>query len=98
MHGGHRPRDVSARATSWNWTADEPLLGDLKDALNRIIHAQVLKVGFETLPENVTVIDGDAVVIPYEMVETDHKKLSFVDPFSIAHAFLYGPAATQPSS
>ena len=48
----------------WKW---EPIsegekVGDLWDALNRIIHAKKLHVGFEQLPDCVTVIDGGATV------------------------------------
>ena len=76
----------------WNWTptTDGELVKDLWDALNRIIHAQELQVGFEQLPTNVAVIDGGSLVVPYVKAATDRKKLAFIDPFALSHAFLYG--------
>jgi hypothetical protein len=76
----------------WKWapTADGEMVTDLWDALNRIIHAQKLQVGFEQLPTNVAVIDGGSLVVPYVKAATDRKKLAFIDPFSLSHAFLYG--------
>ena len=69
------------------------IVQDLRDALNRVVHARILHVGFEKLPAELSVIDGGSVVIPYLRVETDRKPLSFVDPFAVAHALLYGPLA-----
>lgn len=76
----------------WQWAprADGEVVGDLWDALNRIIHAQKLEVGFEQLPPLVSVIDGGALVVPYILAATDRKKLAFIDPFALSHAFLYG--------
>lgn len=62
---------------------------DIRDALNRIIHAQQLQVGFEELPAKISVIDGGALVVPYVKASTDRKKLAFIDPFALSHAFLY---------
>ena len=75
---------------SWSPTTDGELVKDLWDALNRIIHAQELQVGFEQLPANVGVIDGGSLVVPYVKAATDRKKLAFIDPFALSHAFLYG--------
>lgn len=78
-------------AARWKWKQTkkgEKVVG-LWDALNRIIHAKKLIVGFERLPENVSVIDGGAIAIPYIQAETDRKELAFIDPFSVAHAYLY---------
>ena len=79
-------------AARWKW---EPFrkgekVADLWDALNRIIHARKLYVGFEHLPDNASVIDGGAIAVPYIQAETDRKDLAFIDPFSLSHAFLYG--------
>ena len=76
----------------WNWApaTDGELVKDLWDALNRIIHAQKLQVGFEQLPTDVAVIDGGSLVVPYVKAATDRKKLAFIDPFALSHAFLYG--------
>ncbi|MCI0625078.1 MAG: hypothetical protein L0387_26120 [Acidobacteria bacterium] len=79
-------------AARWKWkpTAKGEKVADLWDSLNRIIHAQKLHVGFERLPDSRSVIDGGAIIVPYVRAETDRKELAFIDPFSLAHAFLYG--------
>ena len=77
----------------WRWeaTVERLVVEDLREALNLVIHARVLQVGFEELPANLSAIADGAVVIPYVQVETDLKPLRYVDPFSMAHALLYGP-------
>jgi hypothetical protein len=79
-------------AARWKWepSSNGEKVADLWDALNRIIHARKLDVGFELLPDDVSVIDGGAIIVPYIQAETDRKELAFIDPFSLAHAFLYG--------
>lgn len=89
---------LTARRWEWERKSTEAVVLDLQDALNRVIHAKDLRVGFEKLPSDIGVIDGGAVVIPYVMIETDRKPLSFVDPFSIAHALLYGLFALPPQT
>lgn len=76
----------------WQWVprSDGEVVSNLWDALNRIIHAQKLEVGFEQLPPQASVIDGGALVVPYIRAATDRKKLAFIDPFALSHAFLYG--------
>ena len=76
----------------WQWKprSDGEVVGNLWGALNRIIHAQKLEVGFEQLPPQAAVIDGGALVVPYIRAATDRKKLAFIDPFALSHAFLYG--------
>ena len=64
-------------------------MANLWDAVNRIIHARKLDVGWETLPKNAPVIPEGAIIIPYVQAETDRRPLAFVDPFALAHAFLY---------
>lgn len=75
----------------WNWEPTEKgeRVACLRDALNRIIHAQKLYVGFERLPDNISVIDGGAIIVPYIKAETDRKEMAFIDPFALSHAFLY---------
>jgi hypothetical protein len=75
----------------WQWspTAGGEVVQDLRDALNRVIHAQRLQVGFEELPSQMAVVDGGALVIPYVQAATDRKELSFIDPFALSHAFLH---------
>jgi len=78
-------------AARWEWSPlkEQAVVTDLRDALNRIIHAQKLQVGFERIPDNISRIDGGAFVIPYIEAATDQRKLSFIDPFSLSHAFLF---------
>ena len=75
----------------WNWapSGDGEVVADLWDALNRIIHAQKLHVGFEKLPSQLSAIDGGAVVVPYIQAATDRRELAFIDPFALSHAYLY---------
>lgn len=84
----------------WNWKAITPEshVKDLWDALNRIIHAKKLQVGFELVPEALSAMVGGAVVVPYIKAQTDRKELSFIDPFAMAHAFLYGVLPSVPKS
>lgn len=76
----------------WHWVPknDGEIVYDLWEALNRIIHAQKLDVGFEELPQAVAAIAEVALVVPYVRAATDRKKLAFIDPFALSHAFLYG--------
>lgn len=78
-------------APRWNWqpASDRYLVKDLWDSLNQIIHAQELIVGFEKLPDNVSVFDNGAIVVPYILARTDRKELSYIDPFAMSHAYLY---------
>lgn len=75
----------------WKW---EPItkgevVAELWDALNRIVHAKKLEVGWERLPADSAVIASGAVVVPYVRAETDRRELAFIDPFAMVHAFLY---------
>ncbi|WP_338416039.1 hypothetical protein [uncultured Sphaerotilus sp.] len=76
----------------WIWTPSttEARVTDLWDATNRIIHAQRLLIGLEKTPDHLSVIDGESVFMPYIQAETDRRELAFIDPFALAHAFLYG--------
>jgi hypothetical protein len=80
---------LSQKRWRWKPTKKGEIVSELWDALNRIIHAKKLLVGFESLPDNISVIDGGAVVIPYIQAETDRRELAFIDPFALAHAYLY---------
>jgi hypothetical protein len=80
---------LSQKRWRWKPTKKGEIVSELRDALNRIIHAKKLVVGFESLPDNISVIDGGAVVIPYIQAETDRRELAFIDPFALAHAYLY---------
>lgn len=75
----------------WQWTplANSELVSDLWDGLNRIIHAQEVKVEFERLPALESVINTGALVVPYIQARTDRKPLSFIDIFSLSYAYLW---------
>jgi hypothetical protein len=75
----------------WRWSLSRPgdKVGSLHDALNRVVHARVLNVGFERLPDELSVIDGGAVVVPYVQVETDRRANAYVDLFAVSHAYIY---------
>ena len=75
----------------WQWepTVAGDVVQDLWDALNRIIHARQLYVGWEQLPKECSAVAGGAVVAPYIRAETDRKALAFIDPFAMSHCFLY---------
>ena len=79
------------KPSRWNLAPapDAERVGDLRDALNRIIHAQELRVAFVPLPDALSVLEGGALVFPYVQAATDRKTLAFIDPFAMAHAFLY---------
>ena len=75
----------------WNWSAGpgEETVTDLRDALNRIVHAKELHVRFVVLPADLSVIEGGAVVVPFVKARTDRKALACIDPFALAHAYMY---------
>lgn len=75
----------------WDGTTDAvgERVGDFRDALNRIIHAQTLRVVFSTAtPGHASLRDG-ALVVPWILAATDRRELASIDPFALAHAFLY---------
>jgi len=78
------------RSPRWCWqpSTGQPMVGDLWEATNRIIHAKRLLIGVESLPEQTSWITSEPVVVPYIQAETDRKELSLIDPFAMAHAFL----------
>lgn len=75
----------------WRWTpsTDQPIVTDLWEATNRIIHAKSLLIGVEAMPGQTSWLSGEPVAVPYVQAETDRKELSFMDPFGMSHAFLY---------
>ena len=75
----------------WLWKPSDngEIVNDLRDALNRIVHAKKLNVGFLGVPTELSVIDGGALVIPYVKSETDRRAEAYIDPFALSHAFLY---------
>lgn len=89
------PKNTKFKMTSsrWKWKAidNRPVINDLWDAINYIIHAKTLQSGFEALPEDLSFIIGkdNSVFIPYILVETDHKASAYIDVFSMIYCFLY---------
>ena len=75
----------------WNWepTNEMPVVTIFNGALNHIIHAKSLEIGFERLPSELSVVDGGALIIPYFHAETDQRKKAFIDPFALSHAYFY---------
>ena len=84
-------KQFSLRQPRWDWepTKMNEVVHDLWDALSRIIHAKELQIGYEKLPPKALSIESGSIVIPYVQARTDRKELSFIDPFALAHAFLY---------
>jgi hypothetical protein len=75
----------------WDWkvAAGEERVSDFRDALNRIIHAQQLGVRFVDHAPEYPALKAGALVVPYIEAATDRKSAAFIDPFALAHAFLY---------
>jgi len=75
----------------WLWKPSDngEIVNDLRDALNRIVHAKKLDVGFLGVPTELSDIDGGSLVIPYVKVETDRRAEAYIDPFALSHVFLY---------
>ena len=82
---------IELKQPRWKWVpkTSGAVVANLWDAVNRIIHARKLEVGWEAVPTNASVIAAGAIVIPYVQAETDRRALAFIDPFALAHAFLY---------
>lgn len=83
--------NIYLKQPRWTWkpTTNNQKVGELREAFNRIVHAQQLDVGFEKLPADVSSVNGGGLVIPYVMAQTDRKELSFIDLFAMAHAWLF---------
>jgi hypothetical protein len=62
---------------------------ELRDALNRIIHATDFKVGFERLPDGATRIDGGAIAVLYLKTTTDQRAEVLIDILSLASCFFH---------
>lgn len=77
-------------AKRWKW---EPIGAEeipyFRWALDRIIHAKKLNVGFEYLPDNPSGLDGGALIVPYIEAGTDRKKSAFIDLYALSYTFLY---------
>ncbi len=86
----------------WHWSPTGGLtkVKQLRDVLNRIVHATDFKVGFELLPDTATKIEGGAISVLYLKAKTDHREEALIDVFSLASCFFHRvlPTLRPPSS
>jgi len=61
----------------------------LRDALNRIVHATDLVVGFERLPDDAARISGGAIGVIYLRTRTDQREEALIDVFALASCFFH---------
>ena len=74
-----------------HWTPSKGLtkVQDLRDALNRIVHAVEFTVGFERLPDNAAKITGGAIGVFYLRTRTDKREDALIDVFALASCFFH---------
>ncbi len=81
------------------WTPAKGLtkVADLRDALNRIVHATEFQVGFERLPESAAT--RGAIGVIYLKAKTDRKDEALIDVFALAACFFHKvlPTVSNPS-
>ena len=72
----------------------------LRDALNRIVHATDFKVGFERLPDGTAKIEGGAISVLYLKTKTDQREDALIDVIALASCFFHQvlPALRPPSA
>ena len=96
----HVRRILDNRAIRTTFTLDEPFrhwspahglakVANLRDALNRIVHATEFEVGFERLPDNTAKILGGAIGVIYLRTKTDHREEALIDVFALASCFFH---------
>jgi len=73
----------------WSPTKGLTKVSDLRDALNRIVHATEFTVGFERLPESAAKIDGGAIGVIYLETKTDKRDNPLIDVFALASCFFH---------
>lgn len=75
----------------WHWepTGGLKKVEDLREALNRIVHAIDFEVGFERLPENASKIEGGAISVLYLQTRTDKREMALIDVFALASCFFH---------
>lgn len=76
----------------WNWQPKDHsavIVQNLRNALDRVIHAKKLIICFDSVPAELSVMDGGTVAITAVRIETDRREMAYVDPFSMAFAFIY---------
>jgi hypothetical protein len=84
-----------------HWVANRlPRVDELRDALNRIIHATEFEVGFVQLPDNAANIKGGAMAVTYLRTRTDQREEALIDVFALASCFFHQvlPALQSPRS
>ncbi len=107
----HVRRVLDNKADGAKFQLDEPFrlwspakglakVADLRDALNRIVHATEFQVGFERLPESTAKIVGGAIGVIYLKAKTDRKDEALIDVFALAACFFHKvlPTVANPSS
>ena len=107
----HARRILDNNAITTKFTLDEPFrhwtpakgltkVRDLRDALNRIVHATEFKVGFERLPDSAAKIDGGAIGVIYLRTKTDKREEALIDVFALASCFFHKvlPIVRPPSA
>jgi len=74
-----------------HWTPTQGLnkVTNLRDALNRIVHATEFLVGFERLPDSATKIEGGAIAVIYLRTRTDQREEALIDVFALASCFFH---------
>jgi hypothetical protein len=74
-----------------HWTPDRGLMkvADLRDALNRIVHATAFIVGFERLPDSAAKIAGGSIGVIYLKTTTDKRGEALIDVFALAACFFH---------
>lgn len=75
----------------WHWSPNNnvPKESDLREALNRIVHATSFHVGFERLPNKASSIIGGAICVLYLRAKTDRREEALIDVFALASCFFY---------
>jgi hypothetical protein len=61
-----------------------PRVADLRDALNRIVHATEFEVGFVRLPDNAYNFEGGNFGVTYLRTRTDQREDALIDVFALA--------------
>ena len=73
----------------WSPAGGLTKVDDLRDALNRIVHATDFEVGFERLPDDASKIDGGAIGVIYLTTRTYKREKALVDVFALASCFFH---------
>lgn len=94
----HVRRILDNRAIRTKFTLNEPFrlwspargltkVTDLREALNRIVHATEFEVGFDQLPDAASEISGGAIGVIYLRTKTDKREEALIDVFALASCF-----------